>query len=57
MTATLEGDTLRAEWGTGDTEQGLSVYRLTAPSTLEVTDSVKRAGAYQEFGRATLTKQ
>jgi len=57
VTATLEGDTLQAEWGTGDTEQGLTVYRLTAPATLEVTDSVKKAGAYQEFGRATLTKQ
>jgi hypothetical protein len=57
VTATLDGDTLRAEWGTGDTEQGLTMYRPTAPSTLEVTDSVKKAGVYQEFGRATLTKQ
>ncbi len=57
VTATLEGDTLRAQWGTADTEQGLTVYRLTSPSTLEVADSVKKAGAYQEFGRATLTKQ
>jgi len=57
VTAALDRDTLRAEWGTPDTEQGLTVYRLTTPGTLEVTDSVKRAGAYQEFGRATLTKQ
>ncbi len=57
VTAALDGDTLRAEWGTPDTEQGLSVYRLSAPGTLEVTDSVKRAGTLQEFGRATLTRQ
>lgn len=57
VTARLDGGTLRALWGTADTEQGLTVYRLTAPSTLEVADSVERAGVYQEFGRAILTKQ
>jgi hypothetical protein len=56
VTAKLDGDTLRAEWGTQDTERGLTVYRLTAPGTLEVTDSVMRAGTLQEFGKATLTK-
>ncbi len=54
--ATLDGDALRAEWGTPETEQGTTVYRLTAPGTLEVTDSVKRQGAFQEFGKATLQK-
>ena len=32
--ATLDGDALRAEWGTPETEQGTTVYRLTAPGTL-----------------------
>jgi hypothetical protein len=57
VTASIEGDTLRAEWGTPETEQGRTVYRLTAPGVLEVTDSVKRQGEFQEFGRATLQRQ
>jgi hypothetical protein len=57
VTASLNGDTLRAEWGSPDTEQGLTEYRLTATGGLEVTDSVKRAGVFQEFGKATLTKR
>jgi hypothetical protein len=57
VTASLEGDALRAEWGTPEIEQGITLYRLTAPGTLEVTDSVKRQGAFQEFARATLQKQ
>jgi hypothetical protein len=57
VTATLDGDTLRALWGTPETEQGTTDYRLAAPGTLEVTDRVRRAGALQEFGKATLAKQ
>lgn len=57
VTASLEGDTLRAEWGTPETEQGTTVYRLTRTGALEVVDSVKRQGALQEFGRASLQKQ
>jgi len=57
VTASLDGDTLRAEWGTPETEQGTTVYRLTGPGALEVVDSVKRQGAFQEFGRASLQKQ
>lgn len=57
VAASLEGDTLRAEWGTPDTEQGLTLYRLTAPHTLEVRDSVRKAGTFQELGRATLARR
>ena len=37
-----EGDTLTALWGTAETEQGKSVYRLIAESKIEVVDSVQQ---------------
>lgn len=56
--AQIEGDSLIANWGTAETEQGKSVYRLLDDGKLEVIDSVKqRDGSWREFGRFVIARQ
>lgn len=56
--ANLEGDSLVALWGSPETEEGKSTYRLIAPEKLEVVDSVKQKdGTWKEFGRFVVTRQ
>ena len=47
---------LRSEWGSVETEQGRTVYSLRADGRLEVTDSVRRDGAYRDFASHVLTR-
>lgn len=56
--ARLEGDTLVSLWGSTETEEGKSTYRLIDNNTLEVVDSVKQKdGSWREFGRVTLKRR
>jgi hypothetical protein len=58
LDATREGDALVSQWGTAETEQGETTYRLRADGTMEVIDRVKgKDGNWREFGRATYTRR
>jgi len=48
--------TLTSDWGSPETEQGRTVYRLTADGRLHITDSVRRDGSYREFATHVLTR-
>ena len=48
---------LVAAWGTPDTEEGETTYRLTSPDRMDVVDRVKsKDGMWREFGRSTLSR-
>ncbi|MDH4049785.1 MAG: hypothetical protein OEW68_08790 [Gammaproteobacteria bacterium] len=56
--ATLEEQTLIATWGSEDSKQGRSEYRLLPDGTLEAIDSIRNdEGEWREFGRALLVRQ
>lgn len=56
--AHAEGDALIAFWGTPETEQGKSVYRLIEQSKVEVVDSVRQQdGTWKEFGRFVVRRE
>ena len=56
--ARIEGESLVAEWGSPETEQGKSVYRLLEPNRMEVIDSVKQKdGAWKEFGKFVVVRE
>jgi hypothetical protein len=58
LDAKRDGDALVSKWGTPDTEEGETTYRLRADGTMEVIDRVKgKDGTWREFGRATYTRQ
>lgn len=51
------GEALVARWGTPETEEGETTYRLVSATTMEVVDRVKsREGSWREFGRVTVTR-
>ena len=51
------GEALVANWGTPDTEEGETTYRLVSDSELEVVDRVKsKDGTWREFGRSRLRR-
>lgn len=55
--ATLETTKITANWGTKETEEGTTVYRLIESDKLEVIDSVKsQNGTWREFGRSNLIR-
>lgn len=55
--AILEGNTMTAWWGSPETEEGKSTYKLIDDVTMEVVDSVKQQdGAFREFARVTLKR-
>ena len=57
LDARRDGDALVSKWGTPDTEEGETTYRLRADGTMEVIDRVKsKDGTWREFGRATYTR-
>lgn len=54
LDAQREGDALVSRWGTPETEEGETTYRLRPDGTMEVIDRVKgKDGTWREFGRAT----
>lgn len=58
LEATRDGDRLVSQWGTPDTEQGETTYRLRSDSTMEVIDRVKgKDGTWREFGRSTVERR
>ena len=56
--ATFEDNALTSNWGTPETEEGRTVYRITANDEVEVVDSVrkKKDGTWREFSRAKLKR-
>ena len=57
LDAKRDGDALVSKWGTPDTEEGETTYRLRPDGTMEVLDRVKgKNGAWREFGRAVYTR-
>ncbi|REJ76142.1 MAG: DUF1579 domain-containing protein [Acidobacteria bacterium] len=48
--ASFNEGTLLALWGTAETEEGRTEYKLTGPDTMTVTDSVKVKDGWREFG-------
>ena len=57
LDARRDGDALVSKWGTPDTEEGETTYRLTSDSRLEIVDRVKsKDGTWREFGRSIVTR-
>jgi len=58
LDARREGDALVAKWGTPETEEGETTYRLLPDGTMAVTDRVKsKDGAWRVFGQSGLMKR
>ena len=58
LDARREGDALIAKWGTPDTEEGETTYRLLADGTMDVVDRVKsKDGTWRQFGQSGLMKR
>lgn len=56
--AHVERESLVSQWGSPETEQGKSVYRLVEPGKMEVIDSVKQKdGTWKEFGRFVVVRE
>jgi hypothetical protein len=57
LDAHREGDALVSKWGTPETEEGETTYRLTSDSRMEIVDRVKsKDGTWREFGRSIVTR-
>ena len=57
LDARRDGDALVAKWGTPETEEGETTYRLTSDSRMEIVDRVKsKDGTWREFGRSIVTR-
>ncbi len=58
LDATRNGDALVSKWGTPDTEEGETTYRLLADGKMEVIDRVKsKDGTWRVFGQSGLRKR
>lgn len=58
LEATRDGDALIAKWGTADTEEGETTYRLRTDGSMEVIDRVKsKDGTWRVFGQSGLMKR
>ena len=57
LDARRDGDALISKWGTAETEEGETTYRLTTDSQMEIVDRVKsKDGTWREFGRSLVTR-
>jgi hypothetical protein len=57
LDATRQGDALVSKWGTPETEEGQTTYRLLPDGDMEIIDLVKsKDGTWREFGRSLVTK-
>ena len=55
--AARDGDALVSRWGTPQTEEGETTYRLLSDSEMEIVDRVKsKDGTWREFGRSRLRR-
>ena len=58
LEASGEADALVSQWGTPETEQGETTYRLLADGKMEVVDRVKsKDGTWRTFGQSGLMKR
>ena len=58
LDARRDGDALVSKWGTPDTEEGETTYRLLSDTRMDIIDRVKsRDGMWREFGRTTVERQ
>jgi hypothetical protein len=57
LDAKRDGDALVSTWGTPETEEGETTYRLLSDSDMEIVDRVKsRDGTWREFGRSRVRR-
>ena len=57
LDATRQGDALVSKWGTPDTEEGETTYRLLPDGKMDVVDRVKsKDGTWREFGRSLVSR-
>ncbi len=57
LEARRDGDALVAKWGTPDTEEGETTYRMVSDSEMEIVDRVKsRDGTWRKFGRSRVRR-
>jgi hypothetical protein len=57
LDATRQGDALVSKWGTPDTEEGETTYRLLPDGKMEIVDRVKsKDGTWREFGRSLVSR-
>lgn len=58
LDAKREGDALVSKWGTPETEEGETTYRLVSNGSMEVVDRVKgKDGTWRTFGQSGLMKR
>src|SRR5687768_6671373 len=58
LDARRDGEALVSQWGTPETEQGETTYRLLADGTMEVVDRVKgKDGTWRTFGQSGLIRR
>jgi hypothetical protein len=58
LDARREADALVSQWGTPETEQGETTYRLLADGRMDVIDRVKtKDGTWRTFGQSGLMKR
>jgi hypothetical protein len=58
LDARRDGDALVSKWGTPDTEEGETTYRLQSDGKMEVVDRVKgKDGTWRQFGQSGLMKR
>ena len=57
LDARREGDALISKWGTPQTEEGETTYRLMSDTRMDIIDRVKsKDGTWREFGRTSVEK-
>jgi hypothetical protein len=58
LDAQRDGEALIAKWGTPQTEEGETTYRLLSDTRMDIIDRVKsKDGTWREFGRSTVERQ
>ena len=58
LDATRDGDALVSRWGTPETEEGETTYRLISEARMEIIDRVKgKDGTWRQFGQSGLMKR
>jgi hypothetical protein len=57
LEARRDGDALISKWGTPQTEEGETTYRLMSDTRMDIIDRVKsKDGTWREFGRTSVEK-
>lgn len=57
LEAHRDGDAVISHWGTPQTEEGETTYRLMSDTRMDIIDRVKsKDGTWREFGRTSLEK-